>query len=744
MDADPNADLVLVGGGHAHVQVLRRWMMAPMAGVRLTVVLDRPTAMYSGMVPGYVAGDYDAAELTIDGVPLARRAGARVVLAPAVSIDPAAHRIDLSDRPPLHYDVASLDVGATVRGLDLPGVREHALATRPIGRFVEEAHARLERACRGRSAEERPRVAVVGGGAAGLELALTLEARLRAAGRPAAVTLLTEGEDVLEGRAPRVRRVARHRAEARGIRVRTGARVRAVRRDAVELEDGRLPADLVVWATGAAPLPFPCGPGLPLDDAGFVRVGPTLAVEGTDDLFAVGDCASPGHAPWVGKAGVYAVRAGPVLDANLRARLRGRPRRDFRPQRDFLMLLNAGGREALGARWGFALEGPWVWRLKDWIDRRFVRRFQVLDADGAPRPGFPAPAPAAGEATGDGACALAPALARLPKPPPDPRVRAGPAEAASAALLTDARGGVTVTALGATGGFTDDPWWVGRVAAVNAVSEVLAAGGRARSALALVNLPESRPELAEETLFQVLSGARAALDPLGVSLAGGRATRAGALSVGLSATGELGDEPFPRAGLAPGDRLVLTRPLGGGVLLAADRRGLLPGPALGPLLEGLARPDVCAARVAREFDTRGCTVVSGLGVVGHLVPLLRASGVSARLFAGALPVWPGAADLLARDVRSGRRRSDARGRRGIVVERGAVGAAAELLFDAQISGGLLFGVGAARAAEAVRALRAGGDAEAAVIGVVRPPRFDRARIEVVSRSEDVGEPTSSP
>src|SRR5688572_14883815 len=158
------AELVLVGGGHAHVQVIRRFMMEPIADVRLTVVVDRPEAVYSGMVPGFVAGDYAAHELAIDVVALAQRAQARVVLAAAVSIDAASRRIEVDGQSPLAYDVASLDVGATVRGLDLPGVREHALATRPIARLVAQLGARIT------ALPGRPRVVMVGGGAAGVEL----------------------------------------------------------------------------------------------------------------------------------------------------------------------------------------------------------------------------------------------------------------------------------------------------------------------------------------------------------------------------------------------------------------------------------------------------------------------------------------------------------------------------------------------------------------------------------------------
>src|SRR5262249_16390577 len=161
--------------------------------------------------------------------------------------------------------------------------------------------------------------------------------------------------------------------------VHTGVKIGAVRADGIDLASDPLPADLVVWATGAAPLPFPAGPGLPLDADGFVRVDPTLEVEGSRDLFAVGDCAGLPFAPWVRKGGVCAVREGPVLDANLRARLSGGRLRAYRPQRDFLTLLNLGGGEAIAAKWGIALRGRMAWRLKDWIDRRFVARFRVLD-----------------------------------------------------------------------------------------------------------------------------------------------------------------------------------------------------------------------------------------------------------------------------------------------------------------------------------------------------------------------------
>jgi NADH dehydrogenase FAD-containing subunit len=140
---------------------------------------------------------------------------------------------------------------------------------------------------------------------------------------------------------------------------------------------GRVAADLVIWATGAAPPDLVRDSPLERDAGGFARVRSTLEVVGAPDLFAAGDCAALEDHPWVPKAGVYAVRQGPVLEANLRARLRGDALRAYRPQREFLALINLGQRRALGTKWGIALAGRWVWCAKDRIDRRFVRRFRV-------------------------------------------------------------------------------------------------------------------------------------------------------------------------------------------------------------------------------------------------------------------------------------------------------------------------------------------------------------------------------
>lgn len=722
--AEPGSrELVLVGGGHAHVQVLRRFMMEPAPGVHLSLVLDRAEAVYSGMVPGFVAGQYRADELEIDCVPLARRARARVVLSAATRVDPEARRIELAGRPAISYDVASLDVGSSVRGLDLPGVREHAVATRPIRDFVDRLDERLA-ACARRSA----RLVIVGGGAAGCELALTLEARLRGRGLAPGVTLVADSPEILPGASPRLVRRVRAELAQRGVRVLCESRVARVEKDAAVLEHDEepLPADLVVWATGAAPPALLAASPLPLCERGFVRVDSSLRVVGHPTLFAAGDCAALDAHPWVPKAGVYGVRQGPPLERNLRAALSGRRLRAYRPQRDFLSLLNTGEGSAIGAKWGLVASGAGVFRLKDWIDRRFVRRFRVLEPDGAPAPDFPTPEsmgmeemPCGGCAAKLGAVSLERALAGLPEAPADPDVLVGLAHPDDAAALRMPGGDTVLATVDGFRAFTDDPWLVGRVAAVNAVSDVLAKGGRPRHALAQVGLPEAEPERSEETLGQVLAGVRAALDPLGVSLVGGHTTVGDELFVGLTVLGVSEAPPIPLSGARTGDHLVLTRPLGSGVLLAADMQGRAPGAWVQALHATLLRPNVEAAATAREHGARAATDVSGFGLARHLCDLLEASGVGARLWPARVPAYAGARELLARGVRSTFHAQNAAAAVGRV--RGAASAAdVELLFDPQTAGGLLFAVAPGASGACLAALHAAGEVSACVVAEARP------------------------
>jgi selenide,water dikinase len=400
-------DLVLVGGGHAHALVLRSWGMDPLPGVRLTLINPGPAAPYTGMLPGLVAGHYRRENLLIDLDRLARHAGARLILGAAEGIDRAAGLIRVAGRPPVAYDIASLDIGVAADLPDLPGFAAHAVAARPLAAFAASWEGFAAAVAAGRAA---PKVAVIGGGVAGVELALACAHRLGAGAR---VTVIERAVTLLPGLGAMARARLIAAAGRAGVALCTGIAPRAVTAAGVLLEGGgTVPAAFVIGAAGARPQPWLGVTGLALS-RGFVDVGPTL--QSSDPaIFAAGDCAHLAFAPRP-KAGVYAVRQAPVLYANLRAAATGGALRRYRPQRDYLRLVSTGGRRAVADRGGIAFAGAWVWRLKDRIDRRFMCRFRDLPAMAPP-----------GEAPPCGGCGAKSGRGRSPRRWPCCRRRSGP------------------------------------------------------------------------------------------------------------------------------------------------------------------------------------------------------------------------------------------------------------------------------------------------------------------------------
>lgn len=376
--------LVLVGAGHAHLQVLKALADDDHPPVDLTVVSPVRRHLYSGMVPGFLQGIYREDEISFDLPPIVHRAGGRLVDAWVTGLRPDSRTLDLqpvddsSAADSLPYDLVSFNVGSRSAATDRPGVIEHAALVKPIDR-VADLRARVDRLAR-RGGQTRRRVAVVGAGAAGVEVALAIDAALARLARERKITLYEAGPTILPGYSRRVRHEARDILAARGIRVRTDHPVQAVGDDWVETVGGaRRPADLTVWITGAvAPTLFQ-GSGLPLDDGGYLLVSPSLRSIADPAVFAVGDCATLLEHPKTPKAGVYAVRQGPVLWRSLLATLGEGQLPHYDPQSGFLSILNTADGKALLRYKGVVSHSVWAWKLKDWIDRRFMDRFRAAD-----------------------------------------------------------------------------------------------------------------------------------------------------------------------------------------------------------------------------------------------------------------------------------------------------------------------------------------------------------------------------
>ncbi len=329
---------------------------------------------YSGMVPGFLQGTYAEGELAFDLAALAARAGARFAQAPAEGIDAASRTVDVAGER-LTFDLLSLDVGSEAAGLETPGVREHASTIRPMTRAV--ALRRRAEEVFGAAPRGSRSLVVVGGGAAGLEVAFALERLGRDTGNRPTATIVESASSVLPEFTGNVRRIAARVLAGRGVGTRLGRRVVAVEADAVTLDNGsREPSDLTVWLAGAAPPRLLSRSDLPRDDRGYLLVDDTLrAVDGAP-VYGAGDCIAIASHPGLAKAGVYAVRQSPVLDQNLRAALAGGGPRRYTPQRTFLALLNTADGQAIWRWHGLAGRSRGAWWTKDRIDRAFVRRYQ--------------------------------------------------------------------------------------------------------------------------------------------------------------------------------------------------------------------------------------------------------------------------------------------------------------------------------------------------------------------------------
>lgn len=362
--------VLLAGGGHSHIEVLRRFARRPPAGARVTLVTPEPELFYTGMVPGFIAGHYTQEEMRIDLAALAARAGATFVADRVTALDPAARTVTLGGGTTLSFDVLSLDVGA-VADARVPGVAPHALPVKPVPTLLAGWEAIVARA----GAGALRTVVVAGAGAGGVELALAMRHHLRAAGAAdVRIGLVTGDAEVLAGfnGVTRARLAGILREHA--IDVHRGFAIDAVTADGVASGERRLPADRVVWATGAGAPPWLAASGLACDERGFVRIDDHLQSLSHPLVFAAGDCATiEGHPRQ--KSGVHAVRQGPPLAANLVRGVAGRRLLRHVPQREALAILTTGGRHAVAARGAFTVEGDWVWRWKDRIDRAFVAKY---------------------------------------------------------------------------------------------------------------------------------------------------------------------------------------------------------------------------------------------------------------------------------------------------------------------------------------------------------------------------------
>jgi selenide,water dikinase len=689
--------------------------MHPEPDLKVTLVSPSRETPYSGLLPGVVGGHSPEQDLYIDLGRLCQFAGADLVLATATAIDPGGSEIELRNRPNLAYDYLSIDVGIEPALTDLIEFDEALVPVKPISGFMARFNLVYEQ-YRGGGA-----FAVVGAGAAGLELAFALNHRLgikaEKNGLPKPVLYLCQAAaELLPEAPPRLRAKAKNALAAQGIQFQP--QFRAVRQGAGQLASASgavLEVDQVFWATGAAPQAFLQNSDLAGTPSGYIAVNAQLQSVSHPNVFAVGDAADMVEQARP-KAGVYAVRQAPVLFKNLVRMHRGQSLIRFKPQQRVLSLIALGEQTALGYKGPFWGWGRSLWRLKRRIDYKFLDSFKNL-------PLMTPPSVSNGEALdpnmqcrGCGAKVASSILSEvLSELDPD-----GGRVLDDSAVLTPPAGELMIQSVDAFRPIIDDPYVLAKIAVVHAVSDIYAMGGRVGPIMVNLTLPYGSESITRSLLQQVMAGVLSQTKAEGGQLVGGHTAEGLELNITVSVTGWAPpDDIRTSRGTQLDDHLVLTKALGTGTLFAASMRGQAAPSWISHAVAMMLQSNRPAGALIAAPSVHAVTDVTGFGLAGHLQGML-AAGQGVDLILPHLPVLNGALTSLS-ELGVYSTAHDKNQRAATLVRTQDFSdpellARQSLLFDPQTSGGLLISVAPDASQDLVARLKASGFDQAAVIG----------------------------
>ena len=749
-------DICLVGGGHSHALLLRRWAMQPLAGIRLTLVSSAVQTPYSGMLPGLIAGHYSYDDVHIDLLRLCSWANVRFIEDTVVAIDLEQQQVRFSQRPALAFDALSLDTGSTP-DLSVPGSAQHVTPVKPVSNFYARWQ-RIEQRLK-QSSDVSVSIGIVGSGAGGFELVTAMRHRLRQTS--ARCYWFLRGDTAISGRPARVGQLAMEAARAAGIEV-------VQQFDVVKVEHGRLVAadgrlvelDEIVWCTAATGPDWPRSAGLDIDKRGFVATNAYLQSRSHPFVFATGDIGTQVQTP-SDKAGVFAVRQAPYLFENLRRYLLGQTLKAYTPQKDFLSLMATGGRHGIASRGPVVVQGDWVWRWKNHIDQSFMDKFRKLpkrqmNASQSMLPNALAmhetTTPTGMRCRGCGAKVGNDVLQRVLDellPISGKHIFAAWSPAGDAAVV-NLPGQRLVQSVDQINAIVDDPWLLGRIAALHAISDVVTLNANIHSAQVILALPEASDKIVERDLRLMMQGILTALDEEQCRLIGGHTTQGADMSVGLVVNATMpvantadADNKPATSDIKTGDVLILSKALGVGTLFAGLMQSRAHGLDVASAMQSMLLSNRPASTMLRKQGSTAMTDITGFGLLGHLQNLLHGlnaarkasdtepSALGVELLLDQIPLMTGTLELSQQGCKSSLYTQNSQVFSATTIDAQCDPAVVDLLVDPQTSGGLLALVPAASAADCIKALIDAGYAAASVIGTVT----DSGTVRVCASSE---------
>lgn len=711
-------DLVLIGGGHSHAIALKLFAMNPIARVRLTLISDTSHTPYSGMLPGHVAGFYSFDETHIDLRRLAKFAQAQFYLDKAVGLDLVNNRVICENHPPVAFDYLSIDIGSTPAKNAIPGASKYAIAAKPVTQFLAAWNRILETI---KTHSEQPiSLGIVGGGAGGVELALNMQAHLDNI-KNLTIHLFHRNPYLLPNHNRRVSQQLKKILLNRGIKLHLQETVREILPNKIVCDSGLIvECDDTFWVTHASAPDWIKASGIATDAQGFILVKDTLQSISHPHIFAAGDIATlQNHSR--PKAGVFAVRQGKPLFENLQRIILGKKLKSYVPQKWYLSLIGTGDKSAI-ASWGFlGFKSSLLWRWKDNIDRQFMSRFHNLPPMKEDKLNNLSSASMRCSGCGAkvGSTILEKVLQRLEiTNSKDILIGLDPPD--DAAIVRVPEDKLMVHTIDFFSSLIDDPFIFGQIATNHCLNDLFAMGATPQSALAVVTVPYSLENKVIETLYQLLSGAVKVLNSLQTPLIGGHTTEGAELAFGLSCNGLISSEKILRkSGMKPGQKLILTKAIGTGTLFAADMQYKAKGRWIDNAVDSMLLSNRLAIKIFLESAVTACTDITGFGLIGHLIEMLKASHVGVELKLETIPILEGAIETINLGITSSLQSQNLRASSYLQNSSETINSPIySLLFDPQTSGGLLASIPSEQADNCLTQLQQSGYRDARIIGEV--------------------------
>jgi selenide,water dikinase len=708
-----------VGGGHAHVEVIRQFAMHPVNGIKLVLVSEEVETPYSGMIPGLIAGHYTEGECHISLGPLCIKAGVRLLQSKVFSIDVGNKIVHCESRPGLPYDLLSINTGSIPNLSSINGA-SFAIPIKPISCFLKQWY-RAERLLL-----DQPRdfnVVVIGGGAGGVEASLCLSHRLSSLalskegqGINVSVSLVTDKPRLLENHTSAVMKKFLKVLQQKNIRVELDQSVTKITPTTVETGNGLiLKSDIAVIATHASPPSWLLKTGLALDSAGFIKVDRRLRSVSHSYIFAAGDIAA--HENVIPRNGVHAVRQGPVLAASLKRAVNNQTPARYVPQKKTLALITTGNKSAIASYGDFALQGEWLWKLKNWIDVRWMRKYNDLSMEGGGDDVSEDDMRCGGCGSKVSGVVLESVLTEVRGYEVDNLI-IGLDSPDDSAVFSVPNGQVVVKTVDQFRSFIDDPYLFGLIATNHALNDIFAMGAKPSVAMALVTLPYAENQILKSELSQLLSGVNETLGKCKVALVGGHTGEGSEMSIGMSITGFANPEELLRkSGLKTGDAIILTRPLGSGALLAAHMRAKIEFKIISKMFATMVRTNEESSIILKNQNVSACTDVTGFGLLGHLGEMAESSKVHIELYAESIPMYEGVLDVFAQNIFSTLQTENKAYANKYLADY-EDNATTDIMFDPQTSGGFIAGIDISKTEFTVNLLKEAGDYSATVIGYV--------------------------